>query len=83
VSKCNFERIKGVEPAAARTYAELLAGNGCTPKEAEAETGLVERARWKVEDRLRAGGFRLEFENNPNRVVGDRATSNVYTIETA
>jgi hypothetical protein len=83
VSKCNFKGIRGVEPAAARKYAELLAGDGCTPKQAETETGLVERARWKVEDRLRAGGFRLHFEKNPNRVLGDRATSNVYRIEAA
>ena len=80
---CNFEGIKNVDPAKAKQYAELLASGGVTPKAAEAATGLVERARWRVEDRLKEAGYKLRFERNPERVPGDRATSSLYYLEPA
>jgi hypothetical protein len=81
VSAVDFTNITGVEPAAARAYAELLAsGKGVTPRESETATGLNVSQRCKVDRRLGKAGYRLHYEPNPERDRADRHTANRYYL---
>jgi hypothetical protein len=77
----DFTALKGIEPAAAQRYAEMLAsGNPVTPRAVETATGLTMRQRGKVDGLLGRAGYSLRFERNPDRDRADRFTANLYYI---
>jgi hypothetical protein len=80
---CDFTSLKGVTPEAAQRYAEMLAAGNVTPRAAETASELSMRQRHKVEDRIRAAGYKLRFERNPDRDRSDRLTANLYWLERA
>jgi hypothetical protein len=78
----DFSAVKGVDPAAARQYFEMLAsGVEVSPREVETTTGLGLRQRCKVDHALYLAGWCLKHRRNPERDKSDRHTANLYWLE--